>query len=79
VLTHSEEEIRAYLLSSDQEFQRIAEEHRAYEGQLRELSDRNHVSDHEQLEEINLKKKKLYLKDQMSRMIQEYRHAQAGH
>jgi uncharacterized protein YdcH (DUF465 family) len=75
----NEEEIRDHLFSIDADFRRMVEEHRSYEQQLRLLSDRNHVSGQEQFEEVNLKKKKLYLKDQMSRMIQEYRHAQAGH
>jgi len=74
----NEDEIRDYLLSSDPDFRRMVEEHRSYETQLEELSDRGHVTDQEQLEEVNLKKKKLYLKDQMSRRIQEYRHARAG-
>ena len=73
----NEEEIKDYLLSNDPEFQRMAEEHRAYEQELSSLSDRGYVTDEEQLEEVNLKKKKLYLKDQMTRMIQEHRHARA--
>ena len=74
----NEDEIREYLFSNDPNFRRMVEEHRSYENQLLTLSHREHVTDQEQFQEVNLKKKKLYLKDQMSRMIQEYRHAQAG-
>ena len=77
-LITNEDEIKDYLLSNDADFRRIAEEHGSYEQQLRTLSDREHVTNQEQYEEVNLKKKKLHLKDQMSRMIQDYRHASAG-
>ena len=77
-MTTSEDEIKEYLLSNDADFRRMAEEHRSYEKQLQALTDRIHVSEQEQYEEVNLKKKKLHLKDQMSKMIQDYRHARAG-
>lgn len=73
----NEDEIKDYLLSNDAEFRRIAEEHHSYEEQLQVLNDRRHVTDEEQYEEVNLKKRKLHLKDQMSRMIQEFRLASA--
>lgn len=74
----NEDEIRSYLFSNDPDFRRMVEEHRSYDQQLQTLNDRNHVTDREQVEEVNIKKRKLFLKDQMSRRIQEYRHAQAG-
>lgn len=74
----NEDEIKEYLISNDPDFRRIVEEHRSYDQQLQALNDRAHVSDQEQLDEVHIKKKKLYLKDQMSRMIHEYRLAQAG-
>lgn len=73
-----EDDIKDYLLSNDADFRRMAEEHRSYEDQLEALTDRSHVTDREQYQEATLKKKKLRLKDQMSRMIQRYRLARAG-
>lgn len=74
----SEEEIHNFLASNDPDFRRMVEEHRSYEQQLRTLNE-GYVTPQAQFEEITLKKRKLFLKDQMLRRIQEYRHAQAGH
>lgn len=73
----SEEEIRNFLVSNDPDFRRMMDEHRSYEQQLRALNE-GHASPQAQFEEMTLKKRKLFLKDQMSRRIQEYRHAQAS-
>ena len=68
-----EEEIKEHLMSSNQEFRRLVEEHKLYEGQLNELQSRHHMTERDHLEEIRLKKKKLHLKDQMNSMIQKFR------
>ncbi len=49
------------------------EEHKYYEGQLNELLNRHHLTEQDHLEEIQLKKKKLQLKDQMNSMISKFR------
>ena len=74
-----DEEIKEYLYSNDPDFRRLAEEHGSYELRLGELYDRPRVTNHDQLEEVDIKKKKLQVKDQMSRMIQEYRKTQTAH
>ena len=74
-----EEEIREHLLSNNADFRRLVEEHHSYEVELQRLHNRPHVTGQEQVEEVNLKKKKLYLKDQMIRMINEYRQGQVSH
>ena len=68
-----EEEIKERLMSANPEFRRLVEEHREYEGKLAEIQNRHHITDQDRLEEINLKKKKLHLKDQMNSMIQRFR------
>ena len=68
-----EDEIKEHLISADPEFRRLVEEHRQYKGKLAELQNRHHMTDQDRLEEINLKKKKLQLKDQMNSMIQKFR------
>jgi uncharacterized protein YdcH (DUF465 family) len=68
-----EEEIKEHLISSNPEFRRLVEEHKQYEGRLEELHRRHHLTDHDHLEEIRLKKKKLHLKDQMNAMISKFR------
>ena len=74
-----EEEIKDHLFSKNPDFRRLVEEHRSYDVRLRELHERPHVTGQEQLEAVSIKKQKLHLKDQMSRMIQEYRQDQLSH
>lgn len=75
-----DEEIKEHLISTNPDFRRLVHEHHSYEAKLHVLSTRSHITDEQQLEEVNLKKRKLNLKDQMNRMIQEYRqHAGAQH
>jgi uncharacterized protein YdcH (DUF465 family) len=68
-----EEEIKEQLMSSSPEFRRLAEEHRHYELKLLELHNRQHLTEHDHVEEVMLKKKKLQLKDQMNSMVQKFR------
>ena len=68
-----EEDIKEHLMSENPEFRRLAEEHKQHEGRLEELHNRHHMTDHDHLEEIQLKKKKLHLKDQMNAMISKFR------
>ena len=72
-----DEEIKDYLTSSNPEFRSLVEQHNSLKTKLHQLTEQAHVTDQEQLESITLKKKKLNLKDEMNRMIQEYRHKQA--
>jgi uncharacterized protein YdcH (DUF465 family) len=69
-----EEEIKEQLLSSSIDFRRLAEEHHRYEDKLQELHRHPHMSDQDRLEEMNLKKKKLQLKDQMNSMVLKLMH-----
>ncbi len=75
----NEEEIKEYLVSNNPDFRSLVEKHQSFKLKLRELADRPHVTSQDQLEEIDLKKRKLHLKDQMSRMIQEFRQGQVSH
>jgi uncharacterized protein YdcH (DUF465 family) len=68
-----EDEIKERLISSNPDFRRLVEEHRLYEGKLRELNGRHHMTEQDHIEEVLLKKKKLHLKDQMNSMIQKFR------
>ena len=68
-----EEEIKEHLISENAEFRRLCEQHKLYEGKLNELLNRHHMSDRDHLEEIQMKKKKLHLKDQMNFMISRFR------
>ena len=69
----NEEEIKEHLMSANPEFRRLVDEHKQHEGRLEELHNRHHMTEHDHLEEIQLKKKKLQLKDQMNAMISKFR------
>ena len=51
-------------------FLKLVEEHKEYEHQLELLLGKPFLNQHEQVEEIVIKKKKLALKDQMQVIIQ---------
>ena len=66
-------EVKNHLMAIDGEFSRLVREHADYERQLEALTSRPFLTEDEQMQEINLKKRKLSLKDQMERMIQKYK------
>lgn len=66
------EDIRKALHREDEEFRTWAEQHHRYEDRLSELADKTMLSPDEEVEERELKKKKLYLKDQMAARIRGY-------
>ena len=72
-----DEEIKEHLTSSNPDFRNLVEQHHSLERELRELTEQAHITDQQQIDRVTLKKRKLNLKDQMNRMIQEYRHGQA--
>ena len=66
-------DIKQLLLQSNEEFRRLAQKHSSYDEQLEKLIHKAYLSEGEKIEEINLKKKKLQIKDQMEVLIQRYR------
>ena len=62
-------EMRERLLKDDVRFRHLADEHRQFEQRLEALQSRRWLSDQEELEKIQLKKKKLSIKDEMESML----------
>ena len=62
-------DIREQLLSGDAEFQRLAQEHSLYETQLQQLSKSPYLNSEVILQEANLKKLKLRVKDEMEKRV----------
>ncbi|HKV38777.1 MAG TPA: DUF465 domain-containing protein [Blastocatellia bacterium] len=67
------EGLRQHLLANDPRFAELAQEHSSYEERLNQLSGLHYPSVAEQIEESTLKKKKLYLKDQMETIARRYK------
>jgi uncharacterized protein YdcH (DUF465 family) len=69
----TDDELKAHLIQTDEEFRRLAEQHSQYKKRLQELAARPHLTPQEQVEETQLKKLKLRLKDQMQQIMERYR------
>lgn len=67
------EELKEYLLTADPHFRDLVNEHRKYEERLSQLSSLSYPNDDELIEEKSLKKRKLYVKDQMEMILQQFR------
>ena len=63
------DELKRQLLQTDEEFRQLATQHHHLDEQLQNLATRTYLSEPEQLEEVTLKKRKLYLKDQMESIL----------
>ena len=72
-------EIRDHLMASSDEFQRLAAEHSRYEAQLEQLTKEPYLSSEAILQQLELKKLKLRVKDQMERIIARAAHEVGGH
>ncbi|MDQ3372356.1 MAG: YdcH family protein [Acidobacteriota bacterium] len=64
--------IKNELIKENQAFRELVRQHQTYEERLSELSGLTYPSEEEMLEETNLKKKKLIVKDEIYSMIQDY-------
>lgn len=64
-------EIRDQLLTYDQEFQKLAQQHSEYEAQLVQLSHSSYLNLEDLQREATLKKLKLHVKDAMERYVEQ--------
>jgi uncharacterized protein YdcH (DUF465 family) len=74
----SQDELKAHLMETNEEFRRLATEHREYGQKIDALNARHYLTAEEQVEEIRLKKLKLRLKDQMETILSRYRAQQVA-
>jgi uncharacterized protein YdcH (DUF465 family) len=61
--------VRERLADADPNFRRLLQKHQEYEKRLEELQSRKFLTDDEKIEEVNIKKRKLALKDEMEEMV----------
>jgi len=72
-MENTQEELKAHLMNTDEEFRHLAEQHAQFHKQLEALEAKPHLTPEEELEEHRLKKLKLRLKDQMNAIMSRYR------
>ena len=70
---NAQEELKAHLMQTDEEFRRMVNEHSDFAHKLDELASRPHLTEQEQIEEVRLKKLKLHMKDRIEAKLSMYR------
>ena len=69
LMENTQDEFKAHLMKTDEEFRHLAEQHAQYHTQLEALEAKPRLTPEEELEEHRLKKLKLRLKDEMNGII----------
>ena len=72
------EELKAHLMATDQQFRDLAEEHAQFHKELEAIEAKEHLTLDDEAEEIRLKKQKLRLKDEMNAILARYRTQQVA-
>ena len=70
-----DEELKAHLLSSDEQFRSLTEQHARLKKQIEAIEAKPHVTEADEIEEQRLKKLKLLIKDQMNEILSTHKHA----
>lgn len=71
-------DLKAYLIETNEEFRDIAGRHAEYAKRLDDLEAKSHLSYLEEMEETQLKKLKLRLKDQMETLLSQHKAQQVA-
>jgi len=75
---NAQEELKAHLMATSEEFRQLATQHSEYARQLESLESLFHLTSEQELEETRLKKMKLRLKDQMEAIMSQSRSHQVA-
>jgi len=70
---NAQEELKAHLMQTDDDFRHLVEQHSDLKHKLEELASRPHLTEQEQMEEVHLKKLKLHAKDLIEVRLSQYR------
>ena len=73
-----DEELKAHLLSNNEHFRQLSEQHAQLKHQIEDIESKAHVTGEDEIEEQRLKKLKLHIKDQMNEIVAQSRHASVG-
>lgn len=65
----SQEDAKAHLLATNEQFRTLSEQHAQLKKQIEEIESKPHVTGADEVEEQRLKKLKLHIKDQMNELL----------
>ena len=65
----AQDELKAHLMATDEHFRELVHRHSHHDHELQELEAKHALTDLEQRREVELKKLKLHLKDQMAEIM----------
>lgn len=68
-MENNQEELRAHLMATNEEFRRLAEQHGEYHKLLEAIEAKSHLTEQDEIEEHRIKKLKLHLKDEMNQIL----------
>lgn len=74
----TQEDIKAHLMQTNEQFRQLMEKHHEYDRLVEVLETKPVLSAEEELEEHRLKKLKLHLKDEMENFVSNYKLQHAG-
>src|SRR5437660_4295320 len=77
-MNEQSQDVKDLMLQADEEYHQLAAKHHELESRLHELTSKHYLSEPEQVEEVNLKKRKLQLKDRMEDILRRHRQTQAS-
>ena len=70
---NEQDEIKAHLIQTDEQFRAMVDQHHQYDVLVAELEAKHALSPAEEVEEHRLKKLKLQLKDQIEQTVSEHK------
>jgi uncharacterized protein YdcH (DUF465 family) len=72
------DEMKKELISTDEEFRRLSEEHQRSERRLEEIQQKSLLSQDDEIEEKKIKLHKLMLKDRMEEILRAHRESRVS-
>jgi uncharacterized protein YdcH (DUF465 family) len=75
---HTQEDLKAHLLATNEEFRTLAEQHAQLKQKIEQIESKPYVTGADEIEEQHLKKLKLRVKDQMNGIMARYKTASVG-
>lgn len=74
----NQEELKAHLMATSNEFRAVAEKHSQLHKRLEEIEAKAHLTLEDEEEENRIKKQKLRLKDEMNLIVSQYKTQQVA-